>query len=147
MLLRPTNPDASWRPVSGRCIGPMLEGFRCSGGLVAGDALAEMLRRHCDQPISYLARRIARGELVHVSWRSEILVPLFQFDRSDMSLRHGVRQVIETLAPAYDSWEIATWFAEPSVWLRGHRPANVMDPDPTAVMEAARVDWFLTAGL
>jgi hypothetical protein len=34
----------------------MLEGFRYSGGLIAGGALAAMLRPHCDQPISSLAR-------------------------------------------------------------------------------------------
>jgi hypothetical protein len=116
----------------------MQKGFTCSGGLVSGDTLAAMLRPHCDQPISSVARRIVRGELVHLSWHSQILVPLFQFDLSDMSLRNGVRHVIETLAPAHDDWGIATWFAEPSVWLDGQRPADVVGRDPARVMQAAR---------
>ena len=143
MQLASSKSQASRPPSAGRRIEPMLEGFRSSGGLVSGDALAAMLRGCLDQPISTLARRIVGRELVHVCWRSQILVPLFQFDRCDMSLRHGVRDVIETLAPAHDDWDIATWFAEPSVWLRDRRPADVIDRDPAAVMEAARADWFV----
>lgn len=139
--------EASWRPAAAWRIEPMLEGFRGSGGLVAGDVLALMLRPHCDQPISSLARRIVRRELVHVPWHSQILVPLFQFDRPDMSLRHGVLQIIETLAPAFDDWDIASWFAEPSAPLGGHRPADVIARDPIAVMHAARVDGSVNTRL
>jgi hypothetical protein len=124
----------------------MLEGFRRSGGLVSGDVLAAMLRLQCDQPISSVARRIVQRELVHVWWRRQILVPLFQFDPPDMALRRGVRQVLEMLAPAYDDWNIATWFAAPSAWLDGLRPADVIARDPAEVMEAARADRFLAKG-
>jgi hypothetical protein len=124
----------------------MLQGFRGSGGLVSGDALAAMLRLRCEQPISFVARRIVQRELVHVCWRSEILVPLFQFDPADMALRRGVPHVLEMLAPAYDDWDIAMWFAEPSAWLGGQRPADAIGRDPAGVMEAARADCFLAKG-
>jgi hypothetical protein len=139
-----SHPAVTRRPAAGRRLEPLLEGFRQSGGLVAGDAVAAMLRPHCDQPLSTLARSILRRELVHVCWHTQVLVPLFQFDGREMSLRHGVRQVIEALAPAYDDWDIAAWFAEPSPWLNGQRPADVVGRDPAAVLEAARVDGVLT---
>lgn len=143
MQLVSGKPEAPWRPLEHRGLEPLLEGFRRSGGFVSGDALALMLWPHCAQRVSLVARRIVRRELVHVYWRSEILVPLFQFDPADMVLRHGVRHVLEMLAPAYDDWDIATWFAEPSGWLRGLRPADAIGRDPAEVVEAARADCFL----
>jgi len=129
-----------------RCIEPLLHGFRSCGGIVNGDAFAAMLRDRCDQAISVLARRIVRREMVHVPWRSQLLVPLFQFEPLDLSVREGVCTVMQTLAPIYDDWEMASWFAEPNESLGGRRPAELVVQDPDAVIQAARADWFVVQG-
>jgi hypothetical protein len=68
--------------------------------------------------------------MVSYVWQSQTLVPMFQFDRSDMALRRGVSQVIDELADTFDDWELAAWFAAPNSWLEGAAPVDLIDTDP-----------------
>lgn len=110
---------------------------------MSSNAFAARLRDHHGQAISVLARRIVHREIVHVPWQSQLLVPLFQFDPFDLSVREAVRVVIRTLAPACDDWEPARWFAAPADRLGGRRPADLVAGDPAAVIEAARSGGFV----
>ena len=76
----------------------------------------------------------------------QFLLPAFQFDPMDMAVRCGVRDVIDTLVPLFDDWELASWFARPSEWLDGRRPADAVVRDPAAVLSAARTDRFVIDG-
>ena len=51
-------------------------------------------------------------EVVSFGWNSQTLLPLFQFDLFDMSLRPDAVAVISELADVFDDWELASWFAQ-----------------------------------
>ncbi len=120
--------------------------FQRSGGLALGDELALFLRSHCDQPVSMLARWIVRREVLSVVWRSQTLIPMFQFDLRRCSVRAGVPETIAELTVAFDDVETITWFAKPNCWLADAAPADVVQGDMSAVLHAARADRFIALG-
>ena len=124
----------------------MVDAYRRTGGLVSGAEVELLLRRHATQPLSLLARWIVTRRLVSYPWQSDILVPLFQFDRRDMSLRPETVQVVAELADTFDDWELAAWFAQPNSWLQDAAPVEVIDVDQPAVLQAARADRFVARG-
>jgi hypothetical protein len=112
----------------------MVDIYRKRGGLLGGDEVALLLRAHSSQPVSLLARWIVSRRVVSYTWQSQTLVPLFQFDRSDMSLRRGTSQVVDELSDTFDDWELATWFARPNSWLQGAAPVGPI--------HCARLAWI-----
>ena len=124
----------------------MIDAYRRSGGLLSGDEVALLLRAHSPQPLSLVARWIVTRRVVSYMWQSQTLVPMFQFDRSDMALRRGVSEVVDELADTFDDWKLAAWFAEPNSWLAGAAPVDLIDTDQPAVRQAARADRFIARG-
>lgn len=124
----------------------MTQAFGRAGGLTSGDAVARLLRKRSDQPISMLARWIVERTIVSVEWQSQLLIPLFQFDQRDMSLRPCVAQVVQELRSVFDDWELALWFTQPNIWLRDAAPVDVVQRETAAVLEAARTDRFIARG-
>ena len=124
----------------------MQAAFGRVGGLMSGSEAAHRIGRTCDQPISKLARWIVDHTIDSLQWRSNIQVPMFQFEPSRMTLREPVAQVIRELSGVLDGWETALWFAEPNSWLAGRSPLEMVIEDPKGVFEAARADRFLAKG-
>jgi hypothetical protein len=124
----------------------MVQAYRRTGGLVSSDEVVPLLRRRIAQPISLLARWIVDRSVVSFVWQSQTLLPLFQFDLSDMSLRSGAAEVVAELTGAFDDWDLATWFARPNSWLRDAAPVDVIDADQPAVLQAARADRYIARG-
>jgi hypothetical protein len=71
---------------------------------------------------------------------------MFQFDLVTMEILAGARAAVAELTPAFDDWDLATWFATPNDWLHGAAPACVMASDPASVQSAARADRFVAKG-
>jgi hypothetical protein len=124
----------------------MIHTYRRTGGLVNCDEAALLLRRHREQPISVLARWIVARAVVSFSWQSQTLLPLFQFDLCDMSLRHGAAEVIGELSGVFDNLDLAAWFTEPNAWLANAAPVDALETDQPAVLQAARADRFVVRG-
>jgi len=124
----------------------MVQAYRRTGGLLSTDEVVPLLRRRTAQPISVLARWIVARNVVSFVWQSQTLLPLFQFDLSDMSLRCGTAAVVGELSGAFDDWDLATWFARPNSWLRDAAPVDVIDTDQPAVLQAARADRYIVRG-
>jgi len=124
----------------------MLRGFRDTGGLVRGDEVADMLQRLSGHDLSQLARWIVTREVLSFQWRSELWVPLFQFNLSDMSLKDAAQRVSAELAPAFDAWNLSYWFVQPNSWLHDKSPVQLIGSDPSAVFQAARADRFVAMG-
>jgi len=123
----------------------MLDAYTRTGGLVSGNEAARRLRRYCDQPLSTLARLIVARSIVTFEWRSQLLIPLFQFE-PDMSLRSSVVEVMREFASVLDDWECACWFSQPNVWLHNEVPVDLIAREPTRVLAAARTDRFIARG-
>jgi len=124
----------------------MEQAFRASGGIAGGDELASRLRRRSEQPISMLARWIVERRAVSFPWRSQTLLPLFQFDLSTMTLRPAVVETVCELKDVFDDWDLALWFARPNAWLSDSAPVNLIEVDTAAVLNAARADRFIAQG-
>jgi hypothetical protein len=120
--------------------------YAAPDGMASGDEVAGRMRRHCDQPISALARLIVQRRIVSLLWHGQILIPLFQFNASDMSLHPSVSEVIAELESDFNDWEVAQWFAQANAWLRDRRPMDVVAIDGPAVVQAARADRSVARG-
>ncbi len=124
----------------------MLDAYRSSGGLVrAEEALAMFPSEHASD-IARLARWIVQRQVISFYWNAETWLPLFQFRRSDMSIRVELDAVFAELNNIYDRWELATWFAWPNSVLADRSPAEAFMADPVAVLHAARLDRFVVNG-
>jgi hypothetical protein len=121
----------------------VLQAFRRTGGLVSGDELTFLLRGRTSQPISMLARWIVERRVVSFGWHGAYLLPMFQFDRADMTVHRQVAAILDELRGTFDNWALATWFALPNAWLADDAPVDVLPLDPQAVLHAASADRFI----
>jgi len=124
----------------------MQQAFRAAGGVVNGDQLAYLMRKRVDQPISAVARWIVGREVVSYEWRSQTMLPLFQFEMPRVVVRSTVACVIRELRELYTDWGLAMWFVDSNSWLHGAAPVTAIETDPCAVLEAARADRFIANG-
>ena len=115
----------------------------CHGGLITGDDLTLLLRTRSDQPISIIARWIVARKIMSFTWREQTLIPLFQFNLRDVSLRTSVMNAADELRTVFDDWELVRWFTEPNGWLRDAAPVDLIHYDDQAVLQAARADRFV----
>jgi hypothetical protein len=124
----------------------MVQVYDRNGGLARSDEVLFMLRRRTSQPLSMLARWIVDQRIVSFEWQAQQVLPMFQFDLADMTIQPGTAAVLAELAGIFDDWELAAWFAEPSAWLQGRIPVDVLESDMRAVVDAARADRFVVRG-
>ena len=124
----------------------MWHAYSLHGGLASPDEVARRLRLRSEQPISVLARWIVARKIVNFVWQSQTLIPLFQFELQDMSLRISAVKAIAELTSVFDDWELALWFVQANAWLRDIAPIDRIEEDEAAVLEAARADRFIARG-
>lgn len=134
---------ATWASLQERRFERLRGVFAGLGGFVPADLVSELLRPHWDQPMSRVARWIALRDVVSVTWRAQVWLPLFQFERPSLDLAAAAALIVRDLRPVYDDWELAEWFAAPHDLLAGHAPAAVLPHNPCAVREAACRDRFV----
>lgn len=123
-----------------------LDAFSSFGGVIGGDELAEMLRPVRSQPMSWIARLIVNRGIVNFSWHARTMIPLFQFEGSELRPRPAVDNAIRELADVYDDEEIACWFARPNEWLDRASPLAALATRPESLVSAARADRFVARG-
>jgi hypothetical protein len=119
------------------------QSFRGAGGVASGDQVAYMLRERIEQPVSVVARWIVGREVVCYEWRSQTMLPLFQFDLSQAALRPSIAGVTRELRGVYADRCMALWFVEPNLWLDGATPLQMIELEPDAVLQAARADRWV----
>jgi hypothetical protein len=124
----------------------MVQFYERAGGLLRSEEVLFLLRRRSSQALSMLARWIVDQRAVTFEWQADRLVPMFQFDLADMSIRPEAAAVLAELAGVFDDGELASWFAEPNAWLKGRNPVDALEADAQAVLSAARADRFVARG-
>ena len=124
----------------------MLNSYRDSGGLARSQEVAALLKRRGGCDLTTLAGWIDNKKVISFEWQSKIWLPLFQFNRIDMTLQPGLSQVLAQLTSGYDGWELANWFAQPNRWLGDRTPAAMLGLDPSAVLNALRADRLIANG-
>ncbi len=124
----------------------MSKAFRPHGGFVSGDDVMHRLRRLVQQPASTLERWLASRKVLNVWWRDQTLMPMFQFDLENMTVRPACARVVDELKAVFDDWELTLWFATPNTWLNGMAPVTLLTRDDVQVLQAARADRFVCRG-
>jgi len=124
----------------------LLDSYRDSGGLARASEVVALLNRRNGTNLPTLANWIAGGEVMSLEWQSQTWLPLFQFNRLDMTPQPGLAPVLVELAPVLDAWELASWFAQPNAWLADRTPAAMIVLDLLAVLNASRADRFIANG-
>jgi len=115
----------------------LLTGFDEHGGIASSDEVVGLMRPHWRQPISMLARWIVTRQLVSFTSRTQLLLPLFQFEKPRMTPREGVVDVVRALTSVLDDEGIALWFIRPNAELDDVEPIVAVIADPLAVFEVA----------
>jgi hypothetical protein len=114
------------------------------GGLGA-EQLAELNHSRAASRTALADNWKRRGQVFAVRQRDEAGVeqevfPQFQFDE-----QHRPRKIIQAIIAAFGphkaAWKLALWFTSANGWLPGQaRPADLLDSQPDAVLQAARRD-------
>jgi hypothetical protein len=120
-------------------------GFLASGGVATAEEVSLLLRRHCEQPLSQLARWIVGRSVIHFERNGQMLLPLFQFNVDDMSILPAVHSTLAHLDPSLDANETARWFVTPNAALDGDQPVRRMASDAESVIAAARAHQLVEA--
>lgn len=117
----------------------LLAAYRVSGGLAPG---SEIAARRPSTGLSALGRAIAVGEVIGLQWAGQHWLPVFQFERGDISVRPPVRVVLTELAELLDEEERIQWFVQPNAWLDDASPLQLLATDFSRVHDAARALRF-----
>jgi hypothetical protein len=117
------------------------------GGTARADDLALLLldQQHKVDFVS-LAKQLVSGEVFSFQWQDHFWVPMFQFNRHDMSVKQEVHRVVRELDGVLDNWALAWWFTQPNARLKGRRPVDLVDRQFSNVLGAARADRFGATG-
>ena len=118
----------------------LLEAYRDSGGLARAREVRAQIGRQCETTLVMLANWIVRRQVVCFVWQSKMWLPLFQFDRTSMTPKPGLAEVLSELTPTYADWELAKWFVCPQPELADQTPAATITGNPSAVLRVARND-------
>lgn len=124
----------------------LLDAFRSSGGMARADDLATQLRFSSALQHGVLARRIVERAILSVRWNEIFWLPVFQFQRPDLTPYPQMAAIMAELPHSLDDWQKAEWFAQPNGWLNGSAPAAVIPLNANAVLQAARADRFAIEG-
>ncbi len=138
---RPAEPDSVSPQVSQQFLG-LLKAYRPSGGLLRAQEAAARCKPYSGTPVHTLAGWISDRKVVSFEWLSRIWLPVFQFNRTDMSRQSGLDEVLSELVHVYDHWQIARWFAQPNAWLGKARPSDRLAIAAVDVLTAARDERF-----
>ncbi len=116
----------------------LLEAFRATGGTAPGAIVGRLLEeRQVGNAVS-LVQLIDTGQAFGFEWRDSLWIPMFQFDANDLALKANAQSVRAELPSLWSGWRVATWFAAPNARLDGRSPADRLDSDLEAVVQAAQ---------
>ncbi|HSV69650.1 MAG TPA: hypothetical protein VLI72_06020 [Methylibium sp.] len=124
----------------------MLSAYRSSGGLARVEDLVAGVGHGGGPGLALLDRWIVERTVIGFAWQADTWLPMFQFERADMTPKPSLGRVFAELRPVYDPCELADWFAWPNAWLAGHAPVSVFASDAAAVLQAARADRYIACG-
>jgi hypothetical protein len=82
------------------------------------------------------------GKVFSILFDGTDLYPAFQFRHGET--RPEVGRVLERFGGKLSAWQIAFWFVAENGWLDGKRPVDLLDSQPSAVVEAASREFTET---
>ena len=115
----------------------LIDSYGVRGGLASPEGIVNLMRPYWRQPISILAKWIIGRRVVSFSWRAQMLLPVFQFERPRMTPNQVIADCALAFGEFTDDEGFAAWFVRTSEWLDGRMPVDLLSMDPGAVIEAA----------
>lgn len=108
-------------------------------GLYSAKTVADLAGSSASNAAATASRWRAAERIFSVDIEGKPLFPGFQFDAETYKPKPVIAEVIAAFGPAAVSgWALASWFVANNSRLRDEgRPVDLMDNDPTAVVEAA----------
>ena len=116
----------------------LLEAFRATGGVAPAHVLECLLGERSAGGAASLPNLIFAGEIFGFPWHGSLWMPMFQVAPDDLSVRPGPRRVRQVLPSSWSHWTLAAWFAAPNLFLDGQRPADALESNLVATLDAAR---------
>ena len=123
---------------NGRGFVTLLQAFRASGGTAPADIVSRLLDDHHAGEAVSLARLIHADRVFGFEWRGSLWIPMFQFNRDDLSITPAPQAVRAELPELWSGWTVANWFAMPNARLEWQRPVDQLSSDFAAVVQAAQ---------
>lgn len=136
-LSNPPSTIGSLRTPDGSQFIALLQAFRSSGGTATETVVGGLLAEHHQPGDESLNTRIRRGHVFGFPWRSDLWIPMFQFDSDLLSIKPAAQKVRALLPASWSGWTTASWFAHPQDALCGSRPVDLVHDDLDAVIAAA----------
>ncbi len=115
----------------------LMETYGAHGGLATTDELISLMRPHWRQPISILSKWVLGRRVVSFNWRTQLLLPMLQFEHPRMNPNQAVADCSIELGVFMDDQSFAEWFVRPCEWLGQRMPLSLLVDDPDAVIDAA----------
>ena len=115
----------------------LMESYGAHGGLASTDELISLMQPHWRQPTTILAKWIVGRKVVSFNWRTQLLLPMLQFEHPRMTPNPAVADCSIELGMFMDDQSFAEWFVRPCEWLGQRMPLSLLVNDPDAVIDAA----------
>jgi len=115
----------------------LIDSYGVRGGLTSPEGIVNLMRPFWRQPISILAKWIIRRSVLSFSWRAQMLLPIFQFERPRMTPNQVIADCSLAFGEFTDDEGFAAWFVRPCEWLDQRMPVDLLSMDPAAVVDAA----------
>ena len=118
-------------------LGELIGSYGARGGLASPDEVLGLMRPYWRQPLSVLAKWIVVRKVVSFTWRTQILLPVFQFERPRMTPHQAIADCSLALVDLMGEEAFAAWFVSPGRWLGQRMPVDTLLSEPDAVVDAA----------
>jgi len=79
-----------------------------------------------------------KGLIFGIENNNRQLYPVFQFDSTTGKPKPVIARILKALGTNMGQWQTAIWFTTPNPSLQRHRPIDLLDKDPTRVVNAAK---------
>ncbi len=124
----------------------MLNFYRHSGGLARKQEVVSRFEAQGGPGLATVDQWIAQRDVICFDWKDDAWMPWFQFNRFELAPHRQLRPVFAELKPAFDAWEMGSWFVRPNGWLAGRIPVDILMSNLPAVLDAARADRYIANG-
>ncbi len=104
--------------------------------MLDADQVHELFGSTARNRVSLAARWRADGKVFALDHRGRLLYPGFQFDQQGWP-KGIIGKVLAILGDAGGPWQTAIWFTSANGWLGGKRPLDLLDSEPSRVLDAA----------
>lgn len=101
--------------------------------------LAELVNKNASsEPDKWVSDKRSAGEILGVFDDEIYLYPALQFEELSGQTYPCMKQLIQWFCASQDGWRLAFWLTQPHGMLEGSSPADMLNYEPSRVLQAAQ---------